>query len=89
MKKGAVDLRVQQMIHRGTTRESKGLRSRRPSTPSKKLRRHRNKARIWRRCVKRLSHLIEETPLPLVEGVLLSDPSPHTPALDAVLSVTL
>ncbi len=59
------------MMHRGTTREAKHLRSHRHSTPSQKLRRHRNKARIWRRCVKRLSDLIEVTPPTLVEGVLL------------------
>ncbi|HEY0948487.1 MAG TPA: hypothetical protein VGE53_03365 [Candidatus Paceibacterota bacterium] len=43
------------MVHRGTTRETKGLRALRSSTPSLKLRRHRNKMRIWRRAVKRLS----------------------------------
>lgn len=42
------------MVHRGTTREPKALRARTPSTPEAKLRRHRNKLRIWKRCVKRL-----------------------------------
>ncbi|HEY0979423.1 MAG TPA: hypothetical protein VGE23_01105 [Candidatus Paceibacterota bacterium] len=43
------------MVHRGTTRESKNLRDFRSSTPLAKWRRHRNKMRIWRRAVKRLS----------------------------------
>jgi hypothetical protein len=72
------------MMHKGTTREAKGLRTHGQSTPSQKLRRHRNKARIWRRCVKRLSDLIEATPPTLVEGVLLENPSPLMPALDAL-----
>jgi hypothetical protein len=65
------------MIHKGTTREAKCLRTtHRSSTPSQKLRRHRNKARIWRRCVKRLSQIIEVTPPTLVEGVLLDTSAP-------------
>lgn len=43
------------MVHRGTTRETKGIRlDRTSSTPESKQRRHKNKARIWRRAVKRL-----------------------------------
>jgi hypothetical protein len=41
------------MIHRGTTRESR--RRSHHSTPEEKLRRHRNKYRIWRRCVIKLA----------------------------------
>ena len=37
------------MIHRGTTREPKRLRQSRPSTLLDKLRRHRNKIRIYQR----------------------------------------
>jgi hypothetical protein len=43
------------MVHRGTTRETKRIRvDRISSTPDAKQRRHKNKARIWRRAVKRL-----------------------------------
>jgi hypothetical protein len=48
------------------------------------MRRHRNKARIWRRCVKRLSQMVEITPSTLVEGVLLENPSSLVPALDVI-----
>jgi hypothetical protein len=45
--------------HRGTTRESRKVQQRSlPSTKEEKLRRHRNKLRIWKRCVRRL---LEET----------------------------
>jgi hypothetical protein len=44
------------MIHRGSRpRESKKIRIMRTSTLEEKLRRHRNKERIWRRAVKRLN----------------------------------
>ena len=43
------------MVHRGTTREPKRIRPLRISTLEEKLRRHKNKARIWRRCVARLA----------------------------------
>ena len=45
------------MFHRGSRpRESKGSRTAvRESTLEDKLRRHRNKYRIWRRCVLRLA----------------------------------
>jgi hypothetical protein len=43
------------MVHRGTTRESKRLREHRESSLFEKLKRHKNKKRIWRRAVKRLS----------------------------------
>ena len=43
------------MVHCGTTREPKFLRARSPSAPEDKRRRHKNKARIWRRCVARLA----------------------------------
>ncbi len=75
------------MMHKGTTRESKLLRSTRSSTPSQKLRRHRNKARIWRRCTKRLSQLIEVTPATLIAGILLENPTPHVPGLSVVGAV--
>ena len=75
------------MMHKGTTRESKHLRSTRHSTPSQKLRRHRNKARIWRRCTKRLSQLIEVTPATLVAGVLLENPTPLVPGLNLVKAI--
>jgi len=42
--------------HRGSTRESKRTYLHRISTINDKLRRHRRKARIWRRAVKRLAH---------------------------------
>lgn len=50
------------MVHRGTTREPKGLKARMASTPDAKLRRHRNKLRIWRRCVKRLADVSQAVP---------------------------
>ena len=44
------------MIHRRSrARESKQLRQEYASTPFDKLRRHKNKERIWRRAVKRLT----------------------------------
>lgn len=44
------------MMHRGTMRESRNLRQKRePSSSERKLRRHRNKMRIWRRAVRRLA----------------------------------
>ena len=43
------------MVHRGNTREPKFLSARSPSTSLDKHRRHKNKARIWRRAVKRLA----------------------------------
>jgi hypothetical protein len=43
------------MMHRGTTRESKGLRERRASTIEDKWRRHKNKRRIWQRYMKKLA----------------------------------
>lgn len=43
------------MVHRGNTREPKKIRHVRESTIEEKYRRHKNKERIWRRCVKRLS----------------------------------
>lgn len=49
------------MVHRGPTREPKKIRNVRMSTLEDKLRRHKNKRRIWRRCVTRLALLrIEE-----------------------------
>ena len=53
------------MIHRGSRpRESKHLRlAVRMSTLEDKIRRHRNKKRIWRRAVKRFAlHIIIEAP---------------------------
>lgn len=48
------------MIHRGSRpRESKNFRKAvRMSTLEDKIRRHRNKKRIWRRAVKRLDSLV-------------------------------
>ncbi len=43
------------MVHRGNTREPKRIRNVRMSTLADKLRRHKNKRRIWRRCVARLT----------------------------------
>ncbi|MES2931103.1 MAG: hypothetical protein V4682_00200 [Patescibacteria group bacterium] len=43
------------MVHRGTTRESKRIREDRVSTPLQKQKRHKNKMRIWRRCVAKLA----------------------------------
>lgn len=43
------------MIHRARPRESKKLRESRASTVEDKWRRHRNKERIWQRCVKKLA----------------------------------
>ena len=45
------------MVHRGPTREPKVIRNVRMSTLEDKLRRHKNKRRIWRRCVARLALL--------------------------------
>ena len=45
------------MVHRGTSRESRKLQVRSVSTAEQKLRRHRNKMRIWRRAVRRLEVL--------------------------------
>lgn len=46
------------MVHRGAKpREPKHLSVRVESTLADKLRRHRNKKRIWRRCVARLAQL--------------------------------
>jgi len=42
------------MVHRGTTREPRLLRTRSESTSADKFRRHRNKKRIWRRAVRRI-----------------------------------
>jgi len=51
------------MVHRGTTREAKGVRvDRASSTPEIKYRRHKNKARIWRRAVKRLEQELQCNP---------------------------
>ncbi|MGE5541258.1 MAG: hypothetical protein ACM3TU_03190 [Bacillota bacterium] len=41
--------------HRGSTREAKKIYSHRISTIEDKLKRHRRKARIWRRAVRRLA----------------------------------
>jgi hypothetical protein len=43
------------MVHRGTTRESKKVKPLRISTLEDKWRRHKNKARIWQRCVRKLA----------------------------------
>lgn len=44
------------MVYRGPKpREAKFLRVRRESTLEEKLRRHKNKKRIWRRCVAQLA----------------------------------
>lgn len=43
------------MVHRGNTREPKRIRNVRMSALADKLRRHKNKRRIWRRCVARLT----------------------------------
>lgn len=43
------------MVHRGSTREPKKIRNMRMSTLEDKLRRHKNKRRIWRRAVARLT----------------------------------
>lgn len=43
------------MVHRGNAREPKFLGTRKVSNSFDKWRRHRNKERIWRRAVKRLS----------------------------------
>ena len=48
------------MVHRGSTRESKRIREFRVSTIEDKYRRHKNKERIWKRCVTRLA-FIQET----------------------------
>lgn len=48
------------MVHRGTTRESKNRRAVRQSTIEEKYRRHKNKVRIWRRCVARLAYIQQE-----------------------------
>ena len=46
------------MVYRGSrARETKRIRNVRMSTLEDKLRRHRNKKRIWRRCVARLAQL--------------------------------
>jgi hypothetical protein len=46
------------MVYRGSkAREAKRIRNVRMSTLEEKLRRHRNKKRIWRRCVARLAQL--------------------------------
>lgn len=46
---------ISSAVHRGPTRESKRAYSHRISTIEDKLKRHRRKARIWRRAVKRLA----------------------------------
>lgn len=43
------------LAHRGPTRESKRIHVHRISTIEDKLKRHRRKARIWRRAVRRLA----------------------------------
>ncbi|KND50779.1 MAG: hypothetical protein ABA06_04820 [Parcubacteria bacterium C7867-001] len=43
------------MVHRGTTRESKQIRKAEISTFEQKWRRHKNKQRIWKRCVQKLA----------------------------------
>jgi hypothetical protein len=45
------------MVHRGSTREPKRIRNVRMSTLEDKLKRHKNKRRIWRRCIARLELL--------------------------------
>jgi hypothetical protein len=45
------------MVHRGNTREPKRIRDVRMSTLEDKLRRHKNKRRIWRRCIATLAKL--------------------------------
>ncbi len=45
------------MVHRGNTREPKRIRNVRMSTLEDKLRRHKNKRRIWRRCIASLAKL--------------------------------
>lgn len=53
---------VQVMVYRGAKpREAKGVRSARMSTLEEKLRRHKNKKRIWRRCVARLAQIDIDT----------------------------
>jgi hypothetical protein len=51
------------MVHRGPTREPKKVRFLRASTLEDKLRRHKNKERIWKRAVARLA-LLENTQAP-------------------------
>ena len=46
------------MVHRGNTREPKRIRNVRMSTIEDKVRRHKNKRRIWRRCIVRLARKI-------------------------------
>lgn len=43
------------MVHRGNTREPKGLRGVRISTIEDKWRRHKNKRRIWQRYMKKIA----------------------------------
>ncbi|MGB4076619.1 MAG: hypothetical protein WBK28_02860 [Minisyncoccia bacterium] len=43
------------MIHRARPRESKRIRHVRVSTIEDKWRRHKNKERIWKRCVEKLA----------------------------------
>ena len=45
------------MVHRGNTREPKRIHNVRMSTLEDKLRRHKNKRRVWRRCITRLARL--------------------------------
>jgi hypothetical protein len=50
------------MVHRGNTREPKRIRNVRMSTLEDKLRRHKNKRRIWRRCVATIAKKINYFP---------------------------
>jgi hypothetical protein len=45
------------MTHKGSTREPKRIRRIHASTLEEKLRRHRNKERVWRRAVARLGEI--------------------------------
>ena len=51
---------MQEMIHRARPRESKKHRQVRASTIEDKYRRHKNKERIWRRCVLKLAYAKQE-----------------------------
>jgi hypothetical protein len=51
------------MVHRGNTREPKFLKPRKFSSSEDKWRRHKNKERIWRRCVLKLA-AVQKTDIP-------------------------
>lgn len=48
---------IANIVRFGRAREPKRIRNVRISTLEDKLRRHKNKARIWRRCVTRLAQI--------------------------------